>query len=286
MRFRPSRRAAIGAILTGTALLAGCTSGPVEDPGFVYVSMGDSFTSGPGIDPILDEDCGRSERNYPQLLAAELEVDQVVDASCGSAGTFAITRTQETPSGSTVPPQIDRVDETTDLVTISLGGGDAGLYAALTTQCIRFGGDAGSPCTDELDDAADDPAELLEPTIANLVRGVERIRERAPDAQVVLVGYPHLLDEDRACEVFPLADGDQELPRLIVDLQNDALRAAAEQAGVPFVDVAAEIRGHGVCSEDPWISGIDGAAPFHPLEPGMRRVAELVAQTVRESAPA
>jgi len=38
----------------------------------VYVALGSSFASGPGIEPIIDPRCGRSGSNYAHLVAGRL----------------------------------------------------------------------------------------------------------------------------------------------------------------------------------------------------------------------
>ena len=58
-----------------------------------YVAMGDSFVSGPAITPQQTDSgaCLRSQRNYPQLLAKELGIPDVIDVSCAGAATVHLT---------------------------------------------------------------------------------------------------------------------------------------------------------------------------------------------------
>ena len=62
-----------------------------------YVSIGDSYTSGPGVLPYEEseqaENCGRSTKNYPHLAAAALKLT-LTDVSCGGATTSDETESQ------------------------------------------------------------------------------------------------------------------------------------------------------------------------------------------------
>ena len=130
------------ATLTAAALAipltAGATAGAVE-PGAAqieeYVALGDSWSA----DVVLADthglpdstyapiDCAQSRTNYPKLLAKELGVTSFRDATCGSAKTDDFYAPQEDlPLGGTNPAQFDRLTPTTDLVTVGIGGNDAG----------------------------------------------------------------------------------------------------------------------------------------------------------------
>jgi len=85
--------------LSSTAALLLCafvTAGAARAAGGVYVALGDSYTSAPLVpnqhgEPI---DCGRSDHNYPSLVAEALGVATFVDVSCGSAKTKHMTEPQ------------------------------------------------------------------------------------------------------------------------------------------------------------------------------------------------
>ena len=80
-------RSGLAAVLTLLIALAGATT--AHAAGGIYVALGDSYTSAPLVpnqhgEPI---DCGRSDHNYPSLVAEALKVSTFVDVSCGSAET-------------------------------------------------------------------------------------------------------------------------------------------------------------------------------------------------------
>lgn len=211
---------------------------------------------------------------------------RLVDVSCSGADTADVTSVQsyQVPTGETVeiPPQQRALNRRTDLVTIGLGGNDGGLFSRLATACAR--GDAAT-CTAALDD---DLTGRLATTTANLVGVVERVRARtADDAVVVLVGYPRIAG-DTTCDRLPVDDAVlASVDQAVRDL-SAAVRAAAEQTDARFLDLYGPSAGHDVCSDDPWINGVETiqgrALALHPFAVEQEAVAGLLAPLVRRAA--
>ena len=124
-----------------TLLIALAAAGTARADGGVYVALGDSYTSAPLIpnqhgDPI---DCGRSDHNYPSLVAQAFKVATFVDVSCGSAETKHMTEPQtDLPAGGTNPPQFNGLRADATLVTVGIGGNDAGLVG-VAEKCAQLG---------------------------------------------------------------------------------------------------------------------------------------------------
>ncbi|WP_405181801.1 hypothetical protein [Nocardia sp. NBC_01377] len=113
---------------------------------------------------------------------------------------------------------------------------------------------------------------------------VTYVRYYAPDAEVVLVGYPELFPagQDFACVnilgasnfIQPRAEGLIEY----LDRVDTAQREAARILGIELFDTRAVTTGHGLCSNDPWLNGaFDPRAdpvgiPFHPSVPALKPV--------------
>ena len=102
-----------------------------------YVALGDSWSAdvvfanqdGAPDTTYAPVDCAQSHHNYPKLVAASLGVP-IRDATCGSATTDDFTHPQDLPAGGQNPPQFDRLTPRTDLVTVGIGGNDAGIAGA------------------------------------------------------------------------------------------------------------------------------------------------------------
>jgi lysophospholipase L1-like esterase len=243
-----------------------------------YVALGESYTAAPGVPGRQSDDgCLRSAGNYPHLLAAALPAARLVDVSCSGADTGDV----RTPQLRGVRPQLAAVTADTDLVTIGLGGNDQDLFMRLVTTCLRQdpAAVAGSPCTDALGPAVK-PA--LRQMRGNLVRVVREVRNRAPSARILLVGYPQILPAAGTCANVPFAPGDYRFAREVNRGLTEAVRRAAITGGVTYVDVWSASAGHDICAAEPWINGLDGAgaAPFHPFAVEQAAVARLVAAAI------
>jgi lysophospholipase L1-like esterase len=292
---RPARPLLAALVMLLSPMVTACEggvstqpSGPVRpepDP-FVYVALGDSYTAAHGVPGTnwLDG-CLRSDRNYPNLVAEALPAATLVDVSCSGAATQHMINER---SYGTIhhPPQFDALSKDTDLVTVSIGYNDFRLFTTLFGRCAEMAkrDPEGSPCQDRLIrpngyDFLGKRVVIIGKRVAKVVRG---IRERAPEARILVVSYPHLLPETGHClNRVPLARGDYPYVRGINDAMSDAQRRAAGAVdGAEYVDVTAASIGHDVCSDDPWVAGIDPvetrAAAYHPFAVEQRAVADLI----------
>jgi lysophospholipase L1-like esterase len=109
------------------------------------------------------------------------------------------------------------------------------------------------------------------------------IRERAPGARILLVGYPVILPAaGPGCwPVMPIAVGDVAWLRNVEGRLNAMLADLAAAAGVTFVDTYASSVGHDVCRLPgrKWVEGFVPTAPasaIHPNALGMANTADQV----------
>ena len=248
-----------------------------------YVALGDSFTAAPGVpDTDTSSGCLRSDSNYPALIAEALDTSYV-DVSCGGASTTSLVGSQPTSTGA-VPAQFDALDESTELVTIGIGGNDLSLFSDLVSTCVQVSNpDAeGSPCRDAMNSGGSDrlldKIDLIQERVTSALLG---IHDRAPAAEVVLVGYPQLAPPTGTCPELPLAPGDYPYVRSIQSRLGDAMAAAAKEADAIYIDMRAASRGRDICAGDQaWVNGINSdmerAIAFHPFAEEQQAVAELV----------
>ncbi len=119
-------------------------------------------------------------------------------------------------------------------------------------------------------------------TRARVDQVVAQIRQRAPQAKIVVVGYPQIIPTSGTCvDRLPLADGDYAYARLINQRLDAALKHAAQSNKATFADIWKASKGHDVCSADPWINGQVNdparASAYHPFGNEQTAIAELVA---------
>ena len=298
MTDRGRRRAAtglaalVGLVLAGSVAACSDPPGPTIErerhaqDGARYVALGDSYTAGPRLGADSGPPgCEQTTGNYPHLVAERLDL-ALTDVSCGGATTADLAGSQTPPNGEPLPPQLDAVTEDTDLVTLGIGGNDGRVFGRLMTTCVGQAARdrAGAPCSAK---GAEFRA-LVERQLAKLpgrlVEAIEAIRARAPDARILVVGYPAIFPASGTCDLLPLARGDYPFARELVGRINDGLSAAAATTGVGYVDVWSATDGHDICSTDPWIAGIAPERPgleYHPYAEEQAAVADLLVDELR-----
>jgi lysophospholipase L1-like esterase len=250
----------------------------------VYVALGDSYTSAPLVpnqhgEPI---DCGRSDHNYPSLVAGALKVGTFVDVSCGSAQTKHMTEPQTgLPAGGTNPPQFNALRADATLVTVGIGGNDAGLVG-VAEKCAQLGvlDPMGKSCRNYWAPGGNDQVaakiEATKPKIAAVLQG---IHQRSPSARVAIVGYPDVLPKDGgSCwPMVPLSPDDvRYIDELIVRI-NAMIAGQAAANDADFVDTYRDSGGHDVCKLPPnrWFEGLVPTEPAYPLHPNAKGEASM-----------
>jgi lysophospholipase L1-like esterase len=273
-----------------SALLVGCQDDSGTD-GERYVALGDSFTSGAGLAKIPPDEvaCAQSSLNYPHLVAKAVGA-HLTDVSCGRATTD--NGTQPQPEGAGVaprPPQLDAVTKGTDVVTVGLGGNDFGWFFGLMFGCTSAAAadPSGSPCAQQVTSPQLDLTALPPRTGARLEALLKEVRLRAPDARILLVGYPQPVPARGTCPELPLAAGDYPFVRAQWEAMDTVMRQAADAAGATYVDVLGPSEGHDICAGgDAWVNGVEArpevAEAYHPLARGHAAVAELVEQALKQ----
>jgi lysophospholipase L1-like esterase len=254
-----------------------------------YVAMGSSMAAGPGITPRAAGapwPSGRSARNYPHLVAAQLGLD-LVDITYSGATTENVLRDRQFGA----PPQINALDGSEALVTVTIGGNDVGYIPLLTLASLprqaRWVPLLGCRIRGLRDRVARDRA--LAGVVWSLHAIGETIRRRAPRARVLFVDYLTVLSP-AGTKAPPLSDADAALGRHIAGALETMTAEAAEQTGCEIVRAGEASREHHAWSDEPWTNGFGlpfpgRPAPMHPNAAGMRAVAELVTAEVLGGLP-
>ncbi|TCO59757.1 SGNH/GDSL hydrolase family protein [Actinocrispum wychmicini] len=270
-----------------------------------YVAMGDSWTAdvvvastaGLPTNKYVPLGCAQATFDYPKQVAAALNVPKFFDASCGGATTDNFTKPQSPPLpiGGDNPPQFAHLTPTTDLVTVGMGGNDAGLAGAVVDCLDLSGGHApwlpypfgGAGCKAKwTQGGVDRMSQNIDASQAKLVAGLNQIRQISPRAKVFLVNYL-AAGPTKGC--YP------QQPASAVDLVwiteklrdlNAMLARAAQAAGATLVDTYTPTVGHDVC-QAPNVRYAEGflpvslnqpalAVPFHPNSAGANAQAAIV----------
>lgn len=280
--------------------------------GLEYVALGDSWTANVVLvnrDGVPDTtyapiDCAQSYTNYPKLLAEALSVGEFRDASCGSATTDDFYEPQTgLPLGGTNPAQFDRLTPTTDLVTVGIGGNDAGISSAGldclnivpaetplsdSGQGLPFGGckakyTAGG--TDQL-------AEQIRASEIKLVRAFRAVHRLAPHARVLVLDYMDVIPDHGCYPTVPASDEDMAYIAAKFRQLNRMVERAARRGGAEFVDTFSHTGGHDLCQDPvtrwaetygPSVNDPAVGVPAHPNAAGARAQAAVLLQYLRDT---
>lgn len=268
---------------------------PSSKPSVSYVAIGDSYNAGEGVEPyyknadrpvsggLKKNACHRSPSAYPPLLSTRLHGKypgpfEFHFLACSGAVMDAV-------SGTTVwmgeSPQLAQgfLDENTTHVSVGISGNDAG-FGDILKGCFLTIKDCLDPAFRLTRDGVVDTAPLIdyEPT---LIRSLEpklealitRVKAAAPNARVLVMGYPHVISE--------YDDSLYSLEQIqwfaqMGDLLNGQMRTAAQAQNVGFVDPRSAFAGHEAGGSPEWINGViaysdsgsglakPGSGSFHP----------------------
>jgi lysophospholipase L1-like esterase len=286
---RPTPRRAILVVACTIVALAGCAliaarataaTGP-------YVALGDSYTAGPLVptptgSPIL---CGRSTNDYPADVARAITPSSFINASCSGATTVDMTQPQSLSGGiQTAPPQFNALNANDSLVTLGIGGNDAGLIS-VAEECTALDilWPFGDRCKSHYQSGATDTevaaVNATEPKVAQVI---QQIHVLAPHAKVLVVGYPDGLPQNgsNCYPDVPFSSADVTWFNSIeIDL-NGVLAQAAKANNATYVDTFSSSVGHDACTgSNAWVNGLlptSAAYPLHPNQAGEANMARQV----------
>ncbi|MCO1574650.1 SGNH/GDSL hydrolase family protein [Crossiella sp. SN42] len=273
-------RLAAGLAMTAAAMLAGPAA---QADSLEYVAMGDSAAAGPLIPhQNINLLCLRSDRNYPAVAAKELGAS-LRDVSCSGAVTadFAGKRF------GFIPAQFDALRPSTDLVSVTIGANDSGLFQQALSCLNLLPEPAGISCADRLTAGGKDQlAAAVDAWAPKLGAALDEIRERAPQAKILVTGYGTYIRPEGCHPVQPVWAKDGRYLQSVMNRVSAAARAQAQQRGATYVDFAAITVGHDICAAPAqrYLEGLiptSPAAPLHPNARGMAAFGKAVAAAAR-----
>ncbi|WP_074390921.1 SGNH/GDSL hydrolase family protein [Hoyosella altamirensis] len=257
------------------------------------VALGSSFASGPGIPPYADKTAGRSQRNYPSVLA-DLLGSELTDRSCSGATTAHIVHQRQRIGLTTRSPQLEYFPADADLVTFTAGGNDLSYIGSM----IKLGcaGRLPNPLMRPIARLLElgGPPALTESDITDIAEAIARIvdtvRHRAPAARIVLVEYLTVLGPDTKpnTPAVPFTEAQLSGFRYVANNLVHVFAKAASLSGADVVPMSVISAEHALGSEDPWVVGMPDKItnllrhlPFHPNAAGMEATARAIAHHVR-----
>ncbi len=224
-----------------------------------YTALGDSYAAGVGSGDSAGS-CGRSVEGYPVLVAASLDATLDYEACLGAT------------IGEVRKGQLHGLGDQSEYVSITVGGNDLHFTTVMTEFAL--------PAWMADDSVLDESLRILHDELPGRYDDLlTEVRDRAPRARVLVVGYPRLFD-GVDCSLFTFFSV-EEMDRLndAADELAEVTAAACRRAGVEFVDVRGAFDGHAICDDKTWLH--DAVWPleesFHPNAAGHAAYGRLVA---------
>lgn len=218
-----------------------------------YVALGDSYSSGTGAGSYSGGSCKRSANAYAQLWTNSHAPSAFSFAACSGAVTADVLNSQ-----------VGSVTSDTALVTISIGGNDAGFSDVMIT-CNTS---SDSTCVSRNNQAQDFARNTLPGRLNNVYSA---IRGRAPSAQVIVVGYPRMYRLGGSC-FFGLSDTKRAAINQSSDVLASVTAGRAAAFGFRFLDGRSAFSGHEVCAARPfWLHSVNWSQldeSYHPTVDG------------------
>lgn len=252
------RRTAVAASLATLAIAAGLAAAPAQAVDKTqYIALGDSYAAGQGAGPYKNDTCYRSRNTYSELAADTKPIKLVTNAACSGKTTQEVVATQ-----------LLQLDGRTELVTVTAGGNNLGFGDIVTSCGAAMSNPAfAGACADAsaIARAKIDSGQLA----VEVAAMVQSVKAAAPNAKIVVTGYPYLFDPIPEGLTDPMSQFIYQATGLANGL-NGSIAAAAWETKVQFVDVRPAFAGHGILSTNgPWINGDTGNADgFHPNAKG------------------
>lgn len=240
-----------------------------------YVALGDSYASGPLIpNPVLPLGCLKSSNNYPHLAAPGIGLS-FRDVTCGGATTVHMTNPQNVDPDGPNPPQLNSVDASTSVVSLTIGGNDIG-FSEVAQSCIVVN-PFSHPCLDKYNAGGVDQLKArINATAPKVAAVLQGIKARAPSAKIYVVNYPAIFPETGYGCWPQMPIGFQDVPylRSTEKSLNAMLATQAAANGATLVNWYAASIGHDACksSSTRWVEPLvpgSSAAPIHPNKAGM-----------------
>jgi hypothetical protein len=241
-------------LAAGTAL-TGATAAQASQQaaGTGYVALGDSYSSGVGTGSYISSsgDCKRSTKAYPYLWAA-----------AHAPSTFDFTACSGARTGDVLSGQLGPLSASTGLVSISIGGNDAGFSDVMTTCVLQ----SDSACLGRINTAK----AYVDSTLPGQLNNVySAISAKAPNAHVVVLGYPRFYKLGTTC--VGLSETKRKAINGAADYLDTATAKAAADHGFTFGDVRTTFTGHEICSGSSWLHSVEWlniGESYHPTAAG------------------
>jgi lysophospholipase L1-like esterase len=250
--------ASAAALATVTAYGVATASTASASSSVNYVALGDSYSSGVGAGSYSSSSgsCDRSANAYAQLWANAHSPASFNFVACSGAKTSDV-----------LASQVSALNSSTTLVSITIGGNDAGFSSVMET-CVL---DSDSSCTSAVSGAESFVQNQLP---AKLNTTLSTIHADAPNAKIVVLDYPEFYDLNSGDVCVGLDSTDRSAIDQGANDLDSVIETAAHNNGDTFVDVRGAFTGHELCDDgNEWLHALNILnidESYHPTAAGQQ----------------
>jgi lysophospholipase L1-like esterase len=197
-------------------------------------------------------------------------------ACSGAKLTNGILQSQEINKLS-LTPQLDKMFEKVkpDIITITIGANDA-RWTEIITKCYL------STCGDTQDLVS--IKQSLATISDNLHSTLQKIEQQYPKnpPKVFVTGYYQVFPETvpaKCSDLQNISENEIKQGRTLLASLSQTIQATTNNFdNVEFI--AIDFSGHELCSQDPWVQGLNAKAPYHPNAMGQKAIAEQISSAI------
>lgn len=275
----------LGVTSSGDLAFSGIAFTPTDSGN--YAMLGDSYSSGEGARtydaktsnyattcPPPNTNCTnnghRSPLSYNRVFAASTTTfgkstdptstdpaKNWSDAACSGAVIADFYATNQQGNCPNEPGQMGALNADTSLVTLTFGGNDLGFTPVIQSCVFPILGRGNCQAQWDTKIRADIQS-LADPSnSAGWPQLFQKIKSLAPNAEVVALGYPHLVTGNSYCMSNGYIGGsDQAWLNQIGDLIDQTLATTAKAYGVDYLSTTPIFAGHELCTPNSSFTGI------------------------------
>jgi lysophospholipase L1-like esterase len=235
---------------------------PSPTPAYAdYIALGDSYAAGMGSGDETGR-CRRSPNAYPHVLDANIAFSLQRTVACSGATTADVQRFQ-----------LSALSETTDLVTLTVGGNDLNV-AGLSDACARG---VTTKCPTMFRKSLT-PLNVLPDRLRATFRAVAKA---PPNARIVVTGYPLMfkMPATDSPEFTTIAVANAATASLDQIIKNAVKKKRSD--GLKIQYVAVDFAGYEIGDKTPWINAT-GRDAFHPTAAGSKAIAQTIEKALKK----
>jgi lysophospholipase L1-like esterase len=168
-----------------------------------------------------------------------------------------------------ISSQLSALSSSTNLVSITIGGNDAG-FSTVMEDCVLEGT---SGCVSAVN-SAENYAKTTLPGLLDKV--YTDIHADAPNAHVIVIGYPEFYDLSQSGSCVGLSGTSRTAINGAADVLDSVISTeVAKYSGDSFVyeDVRSNFSGHEICDSNSWLHSLnwlDITESYHPTADGQQ----------------